>query len=104
MTAWTMVTAHTTTRAAATTMADRASAACDRPGWRRSARNRQTSVADPATSASTPSPAASTLKRWFASPVVTDTPAEQMPKTTETPTSRSAVVSCLTRSGLVAGG
>lgn len=62
MTAWTVITALTTARAAATTAAARVSAACDWPGRRSSARNRQTRAADPVTSASTPSPTASTLK------------------------------------------
>ena len=53
ITAWIVIKALTIAKAAATTMAARASAACDCPGWRRSARNRQTRVADPVTSAST---------------------------------------------------
>jgi hypothetical protein len=103
ITAWIAITALTMARAAATTMAARASAACDCPGWRRSARNRQTRVADPVTSASTPSPTASTLRLRSASPVVTDTAPEKIPKTTDTQTSRSAIVTCPGRSGPLTG-
>jgi hypothetical protein len=45
-----MSTTLTTARAPATTKAERASAAPDFPGGRRSARNRQMSTADPVTS------------------------------------------------------
>jgi len=53
-------TAATTASATATMTAACRSRAADPPGWRRSARNRQISVADPVTSARTPSPAAKT--------------------------------------------
>ena len=104
MAASTVITALAMARAAATTMAARISAARDCPGWRRSARNRQTGIADPVTSASTPSPIASTLRLWFAKPVVTETAPETMPKATEIETSRNAVVTCLGRSGPLTGG
>jgi hypothetical protein len=59
--------------------------------------NRQIRVADPVTSASTPSPIASTLRLWPSSPVITDTVPDSKPKATEIRTSRSAAVTCRAR-------
>jgi hypothetical protein len=54
-------------------------------------------LADPVTSASTPSPMASTLRLWPSSPVITDAVPDSRPKPTEIQTSRSAAVICLAR-------
>ena len=96
----TRITALAAAKAMATTMAARVSAPRDRSGWRRSTANRQIKVADPVTSASTPSPIASTLRLWARSPVSTDTVPDSRPKATEIQTRRSAAVICPARGWL----
>ncbi len=100
---WARIIALAAASTTATTRAARASAAGDCPGRRRSAVNRQIKVADPVTSASTPSPIANTPRLWPCSPVITDTVPDSTPKATEIQTSRSAAVICPARAGPGAG-
>ena len=75
-----------------------------RDGWTGIKHMTRIDLADPVTSASTPSPIASTLRLWPSSPVITDTVPDSRPKTTEIQTSHSAAVICLARAWPGAGG